>query len=515
MKEQRNRHFSETSPPFDADRLLLAWNIRLLDLLPLPAEIMQAGASFHQLVQILHKQGIFRSGATLERIMRWVREHGMQPSLRDELSTASGHHLALAMRAMPDGGFVISFTDITSERRAQAALAETNETLEASVRRRTFEMESARDDALRANQAKTRFLAAASHDLLQPLNAAKLFLASVQPEALPPREAMLMQRVESAFSSVEAILHALLDISRLDGATDVQHSQVDLGALFASIATDYRETAARKGILLRFVPTRAVILSDPGYLQRIIQNLVVNAITYTAGGKVLFGARHLPGGKIRIEVWDTGPGIPACEREAIFEEFHRLDTGLAQAPGMGLGLSIVKRAAMLLDHQLSLDSREGHGTVFRLTVEQPQHPQAHGESRAPEALAPLPFSDMIVVLIENEPAVRDAMVVLLDQWGVSPLPASDHDGALKLIEEIDEVPDAIIADFQLDHGRSGIEAISMLRSRFGNIHALLVTADRSDELASIAHSLGISLLRKPLQPVALRSWLSRIPKTIR
>lgn len=501
-------HLDQGVATFDADRLLLAWNIRLLDLLPLPAEIMQVGAEFHQLVETLRKHGVFQRVEKIDRIMQWVNNQESQRPLRDELLTRGGHHLTLAMRAMPNGGFVVSFTDVTGERRAQTALAKTNETLEARVRRRTLETESARDEALRANQAKTRFLAAASHDLLQPLNAAKLFLASVQPDALPTREAMLMQRIESAFSSVEAILHALLDISRLDGATNVQHSRIDLGALFASIAADYRETAARKGISLHFVPTRAVVLSDPGYLQRVIQNLVVNAITYTARGKVLFGARHQPEGRIRIEVWDTGPGIPVSEREAIFDEFHRLDTGMAQTAGMGLGLSIVKRAAVLLDHQLSLDSWEGRGTVFRLTLDRVQAPQIRRHEHAATEPTALPFSDMIVLVVENEPAVLDAMVLLLDQWGISPLPAIDFDVAVSLIEEIGETPDAIIADYQLDHGKTGIETIAKLRARYGDIRALLVTANRSDEIADLAQMQDISLLRKPVQPVALREWLS-------
>ena len=508
-------HLDQGIATFDADRLLLAWNVRLLDLLPLPAEIMQAGAHFHQLVELLLKQGVFADDEKLARILRWVREDGLRRPLRDELTTRNARHLLLAMRAMPNGGFVVSVTDVTGERRAQAALAETNETLEARVRRRTLEMEQARDDALRANQAKTRFLAAASHDLLQPLNAAKLFLASVQPDRLPGREAMLMHRIESAFSSVEAILHSLLDISRLDGATDVRRTELDLGALFDSIATDYRETAARKGIALRVVPTRAAVLSDAGYLQRVIQNLVVNAITYTTTGKVLLGARHLPGNRLRIEVWDTGPGIPASEREAIFEEFHRVDTGSAQAPGMGLGLSIVRRAATLLDHDLSLDSCEGRGTVFRVTMDRPRGRAARRPAPHAEEMAPLPFSDMIVVVIENEPAVRDAMVVLLDRWGLSPLPAPDHDTAARLIDEIGVVPDAIIADFQLDDGRTGTEAIALMRARLGHIHAMLVTADRGDHLAAIARAQDIALLHKPLQPAALRAWLSRIPRSAR
>lgn len=501
-------HMDQGVVTFDSDHQLIGWNIRLLDLLPLPARMMQRGADFSQLARHLHENEVFPDPEKAKRIADWVRQPDNAASLRDELRTRTGMHLAVAARAMPDGGFVISFTDVTAEREAQRAQAEANETLEARVRLRTKEMESARDDALRADQAKTRFLAAASHDLLQPLNAAKLFLASVDRPALPPREASLMGRIESAFSSVETLLRALLDIARLDGAPAFRKEPIALGGLFASIANDYRETARQKGLALRHVASSATVLSDPVYLQRIVQNLVVNAITHTRAGKVVFGARHLADGRLRIEVWDTGPGIPEGQQQRIFDDFHRIDTGPDMEPGMGLGLAIVRRASTLLGHELALESCPGRGTVFKVTLEKTAR-KGPGDAPHQTGEAARSFSDMIVLVIENEPDVRDALVTLLDQWGLSPLPAASLGEAERLIAEIGVAPDVILADYQLEDNATGLAAISALRRSHGEIRAMLITANHEDELKASAAALSVPVLHKPVHPMELRDWLSR------
>jgi CheY-like chemotaxis protein/anti-sigma regulatory factor (Ser/Thr protein kinase) len=365
--------------------------------------------------------------------------------------------------------------------------------------------------AERANASKSRFVAAASHDLLQPLSAAKLFLASVESTSLSDEQAATIRRVRSAFDGVESILGALLDISRLDsGNATISLTTIPLGSLLRRLGHEFREIARQKGLDLRLVPTSAVVRSDASYLRRIVQTLLANAVRYTRSGKVLLGARRV-GGAVRIEVWDTGPGIPESARELVFREFQRLGAAQRSDEGMGLGLAIVERACALLGHRLELISEPGRGAGFRVTVPCAEGPHAapDDEALARDAAPGWPMG-LVALVIENDDAVRLAMSTLLETWGVGVLDVANRDGARALLEDIGIAPDVILADFHLGDQATGIDAVELIRSLHGPIPAFLVTADRSPVLAATCAAAGIPILSKPVEPARLRALLAGI-----
>ena len=374
---------------------------------------------------------------------------------------------------LPDGGIVTTYTDITQTVQTEEALEASNEFLEKRVDERTAELQRlnaelarAKTAAEEANLSKTRFLAAASHDILQPLNAARLYASSLSEGAgrIGGEERTdLARKVDMSLEAVEEILGALLDISRLDaGATKPELSDVPVADLMRMLEVEFAPLARSKGLALRFVATRLAIRTDRRLMRRLLQNLVSNAIKYTVSGKVLVGCRRRPDG-LRIEVWDTGLGIPSDRQRVVFEEFRRLDQGARIARGLGLGLSIVERLGRVLDHPVGLQSWPGHGSVFSVAAPLGAIvPQRNTDPGAPQPLAPdEPLSGLKVLAIDNELRVLDGMRTLLGRWGCVVAAAHGLAEAREALADFG-VPDLIIADYHLDHG-NGIAAICALR----------------------------------------------------
>jgi two-component system, sensor histidine kinase len=501
-------HIAQGVAIFDAAHRLAGVNERLHQLVALPVALMQTGSEFGAIVGYLKASARFMPEEGLERLSRWAEVPGGRDPLALELRRADGAYLDVLAREMPDRGFVISFTDMTAEREAVAALNRVRETLEQRVQARTAELEQARDEAERANASKSRFVAGASHDLLQPLNAAKLFLSSLSHTALDADQRAIAGRIRSAFESVETILGALLDISNLDvGSARADVSAMPLSPLLRSIDQEFQPLARERGLSLRVMPSGLWTESDPAYLRRILQNLVVNALRYTRRGRVLVGVRRR-GDRALLEVLDTGPGIPPERRRDIFREFVRLETAADAPHGMGLGLAIVERACALLDHPLELHSLPGRGTRFRVSVPLiapavATEPAGAGAAHVRQA----PLDDMIVMAIENDADVLAGMVSVLEDWGTSPLEARDLRDAEALIADVGVAPDVVIADYVLDDGANGLDAIAALRAEHGPIPAVLVSADRSVELAERAQAAGTTLLHKPIELHRLRAVL--------
>jgi signal transduction histidine kinase len=317
-------HINQGVGIFDAEARLIGWNQRLGALLSLPMGRLRIGASFENLFSRFRAE-TQSDDISAEALMDWVTAGGVRPPLEFEVRRGEDLILDVFAQGMPDGGFVFSFTDVTAERAALVALSRANETLEARVMERTLELEDALANAERANASRSRFVAAASHDLLQPLSAAKLFISSIGGEGLEPGAQVALDKAQNALMSVEGILDALLDISKLEsGKAAVSVGAVQLDRLLRTLAEEFAPIAAAKGLQLVVVPCSVVVESDPAYLRRILQNLIGNAIRYTAKGRVLVGARRR-GGVVRLEVWDTGPGIPEEAQNDIFKEFHRLN----------------------------------------------------------------------------------------------------------------------------------------------------------------------------------------------
>lgn len=501
-------HINQGVAIFDAHQRLVGWNARLGTLLALPMLRMRVGAEFSTLFEGLARQFRFGEGATAEALAQWVDGRRGRPPLRFELRRDPALILDVYAQEMPDKGFLFSFTDVTAERQAVEDISRAKETLEARVVERTLDLEDALEQAERANASRTRFVAAASHDLLQPLSAAKLFLSAIPETEVPPAVAETLGKAQNALVSVEGILSALLDISKLEsGKASVTVAPVGMGRLLGQLRDEFAPMAAAKGLGFRLRPSAATVLSDAGYLRRILQNLIGNAIRYTERGRVLVAARKR-GAMLRLEVWDTGPGIPEEEQDNIFKEFHRVAARASASEGLGLGLAIVDRAAALLGHPLTLSSHPGRGTVFMLQV-----PLADPSGLLADALsAPStpgdPVAGLIVLLIENDAELRRAMVLLLEKWGVAVIEAASGEEALVLIDDLGILPDAVLADHQLGAGLSGLQTIERLRHRAAGLPARLISADRSEDFRLAAEIAGIPVLEKPVEPDRLRAFLA-------
>ena len=498
---------------FDARLHLLGWNEKLSDFLTLPRNRLREGMHFDQLLEQVRDQFNFPNGFSAYRLADWVRRVRRRDHFQMEVTRDGGLIYEIFAQELPDGGFVLSLDDITAERQTLVALSRANETLEARVTERTLELEDALGRAERANASRARFVAAASHDLLQPLSAAKLYLASLD-DSIPDGARRTLEKAQNALGSVEGILGALLDISRLEsGRAAVDVGALALGPLFRQLADEFTPIAALKGLRLVIRPTEAMVISDRSYLRRILQNLISNAIRYTVRGSVFVAARRR-GNQWRVEVRDSGPGIGEEDQELIFREFHRVNAKASASEGMGLGLAIVERAAALLGHPLGLRSAPGRGSCFCIELGAAFGVPAHAEhagtadvERDPEA------SDLLVLLVENDAELSRAMVQLLEKWGVSVLDVASGEEALELIDATGVEPDMCLIDFQLGDGIDGLETLDALRARLGDVAARIVTADRSEDLHARARQMGAQILPKPIRPEALSNILFNAPSS--
>ncbi|HXT82486.1 MAG TPA: hybrid sensor histidine kinase/response regulator [Acetobacteraceae bacterium] len=508
---------------FDRDLRLICWNRQFRDLLDLPVSLLRVGVTLEEIVRFNAERGEYGPGdvekvvaARLdlffggsETVFQWRRPNGTVLDTRTNL--------------MPGGGYATTYSEVTEHVQVATQLAAANESLEQRVRERTaelttlnIELSRAKVVAEEANLGKTRFLAAASHDLLQPLNAARLYVSSLMEQQLrvpggtDEARRLLAQKVDTSLGAVEEILGTLLDISRLDAGRLVPDRQdMRLGDLFEALRVEFAPLAERKGLELRIVSTSLVVNSDRLLLRRVLQNLVSNAIRYTPVGKVLMGARR-QGTQVLIEVRDTGSGIPTDKQDLVFKEFQRFAVAPGAEQGLGLGLSIVDRIARVLDHPVRFRSVPGEGTAF--TVRLPRgfgSPPAWRPVAMPVRALPA-LEDAAILCIDNEPGVLDGMKTLLEGWGCRVLVASGLTQALKLQAQEFRNLNMMMVDYHLDAGADGLHCIEVLRRHFGvQVPAMLITADRSEAVKTAAMSRGLHVLSKPIKPAALRALLTR------
>lgn len=377
------------------------------------------------------------------------------------------------------------------------------------------ELKQARDAAERASRSKTRFFTAVGHDLLQPLHAARLSLgelADAQHELLNQR---LATNVSASLSAIEDLLTSILDLSKLEAGVLVPALQgVSLQGMFDQLVAGLQPIARRKGLSFRCRTTSLDVHSDPLMLRRVLQNLIGNAINYTQRGGLLLAARSR-GDHVRIEVWDTGPGIAPLERERIFEEFQRgAASERSGGTGFGLGLSIVKLMSEALHHPLDLCSRLGHGTRFSLTV-----PVSYAAAVATKAGFDAPAAmtygrlEIPVIIIDNDLTVLEAMQSLLIRWGADVRLARDCDDIDDIMSDPKFKPAIILADYHLDHGLSGLDVVAKVRAMSGTqVPAVLITADRAAETTDAARSSRCEVLHKPVKPAELRALMQHLLK---
>lgn len=527
-------HLSLGVCTFSAEGALLVHNGRFGDLLGVPLSLLRKGTGFRRIAEhVLRFETLKRHGeGPTDGLDAWTRTLRRGGVVQERFRRPDGVILDLHLRPLPDNGVIVSVGDITAETEAAEARHRLNQMLERRVAERTAELTEAnrllrihaeeqakaeeaarlaKEAAEAAHASKTRFLAAASHDLLQPINAAKLYISTLRDQVSEPGAADTVDRLGRTFASVEALLHALLDISRLDRpGAEFNVGSFCLSDTLRTLAEDLEPLAQEKGLLLTVVPTAEWVTSDQRYLMRSLQNLVVNAIQYTERGRVLVGCRR-SGGNLRIEVWDTGVGISPEDRERIFAEFTRVNR--SAGTGMGLGLSIVERACRHLGHPVRLRSTPGKGSVFSIEVPRAKaQPRLAGAAK-PQQQGPEQALDLIVMVIENDPDVLHAVAQTLDSWGASVVATASTREAVDMMAGLGVPPDIILADYHLDDGETGVEAIRALRrAAASDIPAIVVTANRSRELLRLAEEVGFSLMTKPVQVARLRAlidWKTR------
>lgn len=498
---------------FDREFKLSSWNRQFRVLLNLPPEMGRVGIALNQL-----------SDAIWERL-----DHTKNPpaDLSKQMLTTqkpfllylggSNRILEVHTNSVPDGGLVISWNDMTERTTAAEALRDANETLERRVRERTEELTQLNDDLARAREAaeaanigKTKFLAAVGHDILQPLNAARLYASSLAEQLEDSPKSKLANNVDDALESVEDILGSVLAISRLDsGALNPNVTVFEVAKLLQKLQVEFQPIAENKGLQFRVMSNQFQIKSDYSLLRRLLQNLVSNAIKYTEKGSVVLDARVVRN-QLVFEVSDTGSGIQTKDRVAIFEEFKRLEEGKRAAPGLGLGLSIVQRLSETLNHKVWFESQVDKGSTFYVTV-----PLAvDGLKTAEKAEQPKRTNDnlngQLVYCIDNEEIILDGMKTLLSGWGCNVVCFEHSSEMLKAIGE--NVPAVLIADYHLNN-EDGLDAISKARLKSQKeFLAVLLTADRSAAVRNAAKAVDVTLMNKPLKPAALRALLTRLSK---
>ncbi|MGV1751105.1 PAS domain-containing hybrid sensor histidine kinase/response regulator [Agrobacterium sp. CG674] len=500
---------------FDSSQQLTIWNRRFRTLLDLPEQFGRVGLPLSDIVGMLEERGDIAPGQQSQTIELFLRM-----DMPFSLVLAGGARIIeVRSNAMPDKGIVATFTDITQRVASDQALKQANETLEQRVEQRTgeltrvnHELAEARAAADEANVGKTRFFAAAGHDILQPLNAARLYSSALVERVGETENGALALNIDSALESVETILGAVLDISRLDtGSMKPRMASVPLNDLFKRIETDFAPMARERNLELIVMPTSLTVKSDINLLRRLVQNLVSNAIKYTLSGKVIVGVRRR-GKEAVIQVVDSGIGIPSSKFRTIFKEFARLDEGAKTAAGLGLGLSIVDRLSRILHHPVHLSSVQGRGTSFRVHL--PREMTQGRAARLVERDAPTPIAQQLhgfrVLCIDNEPKILEGMRLLMSGWGCEVSQAGSFAEIGQWTDIEARAPDLVIADYHLDDG-NGIDAVLRLRQVYAkDIPALLITADRTLEVRAQAEKEGIAVQHKPVRPAALRAYINQV-----
>ena len=486
----------------DHDMRLVSWNRRYQEMFEYPDGMLYVGRPAADLIRYNAERGeLGRSEAVDDDVQAQVDKRigymrAGSPHVFERVR-ASGQVIEMRGQPLPGGGYVTSYSDVTDYKRVESALREVNETLEQRVAARTRE-------ATDAQQSRTRFLAALSHDVLQPLNAARLFTSALREAEEPAEQRHLAERVDTSLRAAEELLDGLLDVSRLDaGALQPEPTDFDAGELLRELAAQYAPMAAARGIDLRLHLRPTPVRSDRRLLRRVLQNFLANALRYTREGRIVLATRAR-GDRVELQVWDTGPGIPDHHLGQIFEEFMRYEqpTNWGEQ-GLGLGLSICQRISHILDQPMHVRSTPGRGSMFSIFV-----PRAHGPVAALEQSRgglPDSLSGMRVLCVDNDSDILAGMAALLGRWQVEVLRAATVDEALA---KMADKPDVLLVDYHLHDRLDGLDTLDALREGHPHLPGALVTADGSDTLKQAARARGYRVLTKPIKPASLRAFLA-------
>ncbi|PSW03511.1 PAS domain-containing hybrid sensor histidine kinase/response regulator [Photobacterium lipolyticum] len=509
-------HISQGIAVVDKQLRLVAWNQRYLELFTFPSGLIQAGRPIADVIRHNAREGLCGPGDPEKHVAKRVEHLQRGTAHTSSRPRPDGRVIEVQGNPMPGGGFVMSFTDITEFIKAEKALKDANENLEARVQQRTRELEqlnqrlvSATQQAEQQAQSKSRFLAAVSHDLMQPLNAARLFSSSLSEVAKGEETVKLSRHIESALGAAEELIGDLLDVSRLEaGKLQVNVHPFPIRDVLSILSAEFSALAKQQHIHFEVVNSDAVVISDPKLLRRALQNFLTNAFRYNPKGKVVLGVRRIKD-KLQIEVWDNGPGIPKEKQAHIFEEFTRIErSGIDH--GLGLGLAIARGISRVLDHPLSLRSWPGQGTVFALSVR--RGVVAHQDDGAQfqsvvEKAAPL--AGVKVLCVDNEPDILLGMENLLTRWGCDVRLAENVVGAIQQLED-GWCPEFVLSDYHLAKGQTGLQVLQQCSLRLGStFKGAVISADRTRETLQTIRGHGFSFISKPVKPLKLRALLNQ------
>ncbi|MDE2220545.1 MAG: PAS-domain containing protein [Gammaproteobacteria bacterium] len=503
-------HLPQGISVVDGNLRIMAWNRRYEEIFSYPPGLLQLGRPIESLMQNNAARGLMGGKDAVGEIQRRLGHLRNGAPYSSERVLPNGTVLEIRGNAVPGVGYVTSFSDITAYKDTERALRVLTESLERRVQERTEALLAAKADAERANSSKTRFVAAAVHDLMQPLDAARMFVSAVRTRLDGRTELQLLDSIDSALSAEGELLASLLDISRLESGTfEVQEREFSVGPLLEALGREFGMLASTRGIGLHVVGTRAAVRSDESLLRRILQNFLANAVRYTQQGRIVMGCRR-SGTLLRIEVWDTGPGIPKADWQRIFLEFQRLDTGRhANERGSGLGLAIVKRIGNRLNHAIGLRSWPGRGSVFSVSV-------PHVAVVPTTALAVRRISEdapslagLRVWCLDDDALVRDGARALLQGWGCVVTLASSGKEALQLAASC-PAADLLLVDYRLTDG-VGPGFVADLRRLWGAaVPVIVISAERDPALRASMRDQEISFLAKPVRPAELRALLMQL-----
>ncbi len=520
MLQSTVEHIDQGISVVDNDMRLVVWNHRYLEMFNFPEGLIDIGRPIIDVIRHNAINGDYGDGDLEHQIAQ--RLHTLENGLTHThlRYRADGAVFEVRGNAMPGGGYVNTYMDITAHKDIESKLKESNETLEQRVADRTKALVIANDQlsnakvlADQANHSKTRFLAAASHDLMQPLNAARLFSSSLSQQHPEGEFAATLVHLDDSLGAAEELITTLIEISKLDAGTlSPKFSHFSIDRVTQKLATELNLLCQQKGIQFDYVPCHQVVYSDQQHLRRILQNFLTNALRYTPQGKVLLGCRRRAG-QLEIQVWDTGIGIAPQKQSEVFKEFRRLNHPATQnVQGLGLGLAIADRTAKLLNHQLTLQSWQGKGSQFGITVPFGDKCKVVAQAKPiGQQTGTSNLTGLKVLCIDNEVPILLGMEKLLDGWGCQVITATNVAQALKQLVAADLEPDVVLADYHLDQGQTGSAAIARIRQVYQReIAAICITADRTEEVAGAVAETGALLLNKPLKPAALRASLNRL-----
>ena len=508
---------------------LVAWNKKYTELFNYPDDYLIVGSPIEKLMRFNAKCGELGMGDIEEMIQRRLEHLKNATPHRFTRQRNDGHVIEMIGNPLPGGGFVTSFNDITSHVEIQKALKESNIDLEYRMKKRTEEVHSinadlrleierrndaekelirARRAAEEANASKTRFLALASHDIIQPLNAAKLYLSALQEAKLSESAQGILNKLNDSVTSSERLISTLLDISRLDqGEMAPNDESFELCLLIQPLIVDMQMAAEKKGLVLKSHLRPVWVQGDRTFTYRIIQNLLTNAIKYTDTGKALITIRERSG-KIEVRVFDTGIGIDQDKQKAIFTDFYRVQESTES--GVGLGLGVVRRLTQQMQATMNVVSTKHKGSCFTLVMRKGQPIQA---SQSTINKVKQTLSGLNVLCVDDKNENLDALDTLLTRWEVNVVMANTYESALAMLSDDHPIPDALLIDYQLDKEQNGLALITAINAKLNKtIPSAIVTALQDNELRETCLSQGVQFLNKPLKPAKLRAVLQSLTK---